>query len=213
MRASAGTAITCVVAQCNGSLVESASSLLASHGIQVLATATDGSAALMAIEAHSPRVAVVDLPMRVLDGIQVARLATERRPNTATILFCEQAEREQLGEAVEVGVRGFVYRNGAQKEQLLRAVTLAAEGAMYVDPFFAPSLTHASVVSLAPGLSPREGEILRLLADGKTNEEIGVALRISPHTVRSHLRRAMQKLEADNRTQAVAIALRRALIR
>ena len=71
----------------------------------------------------------------------------------------------------------------------------------------------APVVRLASDLSPREGEILRLLADGKTNEEIGVALRISPHTVRSHLRRAMQKLEADNRTQAVAIALRRALIR
>ena len=204
--------ITCVVAQGDSLLIDSISSLLAAHGVRVLASATDGSAAVAAIEAHGPRVAIVDLLMDQLDGIQVARLAAQRRPSTATILFCEQAEQEQLAEAVEAGMRGFVYRNGTQNEQLLRAVTLTAEGAMYVDPFFAPALVHGSVVRITTDLSPREREILRLLANGKANAEIGEELHISSHTVRSHLRRAMQKLEADNRTQAVAIALRQALI-
>jgi DNA-binding NarL/FixJ family response regulator len=209
---SAGTAITCVVAQGDDSLVESISNVLTAHGVEVVASATDGSAALAAIEAHGPRVAIVDLLMPLLDGIQVARRASESRPSTATILFCEQAEREQLAEALQAGMRGFVHRDGTQDKELLRAVTLTAEGATYVDPFFAPTLLHGSVVRLTAHVSPRESEILRLLADGKTNEEIGEALHISPHTVRSHLRAAMRKLEADNRTQAVAIALRQALI-
>jgi DNA-binding NarL/FixJ family response regulator len=212
MEESAGTAITCVVAQGDSVLIESISNLLTAHGVEVVASATDGSAALAAIEAHGPRVAVVDLLMPRLDGIQVARLAGQSRPGTSTILFCDQAEREQLAEALEAGIRGFVHRDGTQERELVRAVTLAAEGATYVDPHFAPILLRGSVVHLTPHLSPRESEILRLLADGKTNEEIGEALHISPHTVRSHLRGAMQKLEADNRTQAVAIALRQAFI-
>ena len=212
MEESAGTAITCVVAQGESVLIESVSNLLTAHGVEVVARASDGSAALAAIEAHGPRVAVVDLLMRRLDGIQVARLARQRRPDTSTILFCDQAEREQLAEALEAGMRGFVHRDGTQERELVRAVALAAEGATYVDPYFAPILLRGSVAHLTAHLSPREGEILRLLADGKTNEEIGEALHISPHTVRSHLRGAMQKLEADNRTQAVAIALRQAFI-
>ena len=208
----AGTAITCVVAQGDSVLIEPISNLLTAHGVDVVASATDGSAALAAINAHGPMVAIVDLLMQRLDGIQVARLARESRPSTAAVLFCDHAEREQLAAALQAGIRGFVHRDGTQEKELVRAVTLTAEGATYVDPFFAPTLLRGSVAHLATHLSPRESEILRLLADGKTNEEIGEALHISPHTVRSHLRRAMQKLEADNRTQAVAIALRQAFI-
>ena len=209
---STGTTITCVVAQSDGSLIGSISNLLRGHGVEVVASATDGPAALAAIEAHRPTVAIVDLRMRRLDGIQVARLASQSQPSTATILFCEHAEREQLAEALQAGIRGFVHKDETREKELVRAVKITAEGATYVDPFFAPTLLRGSVVHLTTRLSPRESEILRLLADGKTNEEIGEVLRISPHTVRSHLRSAMQKLEADNRTQAVAIALRQAFI-
>jgi DNA-binding NarL/FixJ family response regulator len=201
-----------VVAQGDGVVIGSVSNLLAAHGVEVVASATDGSAALAAIEAHSPTVAIVDLHMRRLDGIEVARLASRSRPGTATVLFCEQAEREQLAEALQAGIRGFVHRNATQQDELVRAVTLTAEGATYVDPFFAPTFLRAGAAHLTTHLSPRESEILRLLADGHTNDQIGDALHISPHTVRSHLRHAMHKLDADNRTQAVATALRHALI-
>ena len=209
---SAGSAVTCVVAQGDGVVIGSVSNLLAAHGVEVVASATDGSAALAAIEAHSPTVAIVDLHMRRLDGIEVARLAGRSRPGTATVLFCDQAEREQLAEALQAGIRGFVHRHAADQDELVRALTLTADGATYVDPHFAPTFLHAGAAHLTTHLTTRESEILRLLADGHTNHQIGEALHISPHTVRSHLRHAMHKLDADNRTQAVATALRHALI-
>jgi DNA-binding NarL/FixJ family response regulator len=199
-------AILCVVAQGDPASIESISDLLAAHSIEVVASATDGATALAAIEAHSPTVAILDLFMRRLGGIEVARLALQQRPETATILFCPHSDRGLLVEAVDAGVRGFVRKEGTP-EELLRVVELAATEAAYVDPLFASTLVRGSATRLPRALSAREREILRLLADGKTNEKIGEALHISPHTVRTHLRRAMQKLEADNRTQAVAIAL------
>ena len=83
---------------------------------------------------------------------------------------------------------------------------------MYVDPELAPALIRGTVKRELVELSPREQDVLHLLADGKTNEEIGRELRISADTVRTYIRRAMQKLEADNRTHAVAIALRNSFI-
>jgi DNA-binding NarL/FixJ family response regulator len=95
---------------------------------------------------------------------------------------------------------------------LIRAVELAASGEIYVDPILAPALVRADITKPVVDLSARERDILRLLADGKTNDEIGRELHISGHTVRTYLRRAMTKLEADNRTQAVATALRESFI-
>jgi DNA-binding NarL/FixJ family response regulator len=203
--------ITCVVADDHPAVLEAISDLLTAHGFEVVARAGDGAAALAAIEAHSPTVAVLALRMPHLGGIEVARLAHQRSPGTAVILYTGHVERELLVEAVEAGVRGFVRKEGTLDE-LVRAVELAAAGGTYVDPDLAPALARGSVTRPVVALSPRELEILHLLADGKTNNEIGQALHISAHTVRTHLRRAMRKLEADNRTQAVAIALREAFI-
>jgi two-component system NarL family response regulator len=88
---------------------------------------------------------------------------------------------------------------------------MAAHGEIYVDPALAGMVVQAAAGNL-PGLSEREREILRSLADGKSNEQIGNALNIAPDTVRTYIKRAMQKLEADTRTQAVAIAIRRSII-
>jgi DNA-binding NarL/FixJ family response regulator len=203
--------ITCVVAQEHPADVDVVADVLTARGVEVVARATDGATALAAIEALSPTVAVLDLVMPGLAGIEVARLAHERCPGTATILYTGPGQRELLAEAVDAGLRGFT-RKEATAEEFLRAVELAAAGATYVDPELVPTLLRGSVTRPTIPLSPREREILRLLADGKTNDEIGKVLHISPHTVRTHLRRAMKKLEADNRTQAVAIALRESFI-
>jgi DNA-binding NarL/FixJ family response regulator len=203
--------IACVVAQSVPARNEAISTLLEAHGFEVVARASDGRAALAAIEAHNPPVAVLDLLMPGIGGIEVARLVRESRPGTAIILSTGDDERELLLDAVDAGVRGFIRREGTP-EELLRAVEHAAAGATYVDPVLAPTLVRGSVTRPALALSPREREILRMLADGLRNEGIAELLHISPHTVRTHLRRAMEKLEADNRTQAVAIALREAFI-
>ena len=99
----------------------------------------------------------------------------------------------------------------APLQDLTRAVDMVAGGAVYVDPVLAGVLASAESERL-PQLTKREREVLRLLADGLTNEEIGKRLFLSPETVRTHVQKAMRRLEADTRTQAVALALRQSLI-
>ena len=95
---------------------------------------------------------------------------------------------------------------------LARAIELVAHGGTYVDPVLAGYLASAQMTAKLPQLTQREREVLRLLADGLSNEEIGKRLFISSETVRTHVRKAMGKLDADTRTQAVATALRQSLI-
>jgi NarL family two-component system response regulator LiaR len=156
-------------------------------------------------------VAVLDLVMPHLGGIEVARRAHRAVPETGLVLYTGFGEHALLVEALDAGVRGFVLKE-APVDQILRAVTLAARGEAYVHPSLAAALVRAAATSELPALSTREREILRLLADGKANEEIASALFIAPGTVKTYIRRAMAKLEADTRTQAVAIALRQSLI-
>lgn len=208
---SGAAAATCVVADDHPLFVEAVSDLLVAQGVEVVARASDGAAALAAIEAHRPTVAVLDIVMPLLGGIEVARLAHQCCPETAIILYTGFRERSLLIEAVDAGVRGFV-RKDATLDELLRAFELVAAGGTYIDSVLAPTLVRGTAKLPGIALSPREREILRLLADGKGNDEIGRALHISTHTVRSYIRRAEQKLEVDNRTQAVAIALRKSYI-
>jgi DNA-binding NarL/FixJ family response regulator len=203
--------ITCVVADDHPALVEAVSLLLGAAGIEVVATADQGDEALRLIELHAPSVAVLDLVMPGLGGIEIARLAGRSAPATAAILYTGYAERELLVEALDAGARGFVSKE-APLGDLVRAVVLAAAGQIYVDPVLGSTLVRASATRPAPGLSGRERDILRLLADGKSNDEIAATLFIAPDTVRTYIRRAMKKLNAETRTQAVAIAVRESLI-
>ncbi|MGH3076443.1 MAG: helix-turn-helix domain-containing protein, partial [Gaiellales bacterium] len=96
----------------------------------------------------------------------------------------------------------------APPDDIVRAVKRVAEGGAYVDPTLASELVTPKATERLPALSGREREILALLANGFSNPDIAQRLFISPETVRTHVRNAMTKLEADTRTQAVALALR-----
>ena len=96
--------------------------------------------------------------------------------------------------------------------EIVRAVQLVAEGRTYVDPVLAGVISSPAATAKITQLTQRERDVLRMLADGHSNEEIGKALFISPETVRTHVRKAMAKLDADTRTEAVATALRQSLI-
>ena len=202
--------ITCVIADDHPAMLTAIADTLERSGIEIVGRASDGEEALALIEAQQPRVALVDVRMPRLSGIEVAQKAAIVAPNTSIVFYTAYGDRALLSEALDVGARGFVLKE-APLSDLVRAVERVAAGEAYVDPVLAGVLVSAQTEKI-PSLTQREREVLRLLADGLSNEEIGKRLFISPETVRTHVRKAMAKLEADTRTQAVAKALRQSLI-
>jgi DNA-binding NarL/FixJ family response regulator len=202
---------TCIVADDHPAMVEAVAEMLAESGLSVVGRARDGEDALAKIEARQPDVALIDVRMPRLGGVDVARRAAASAPNTAIILYTAYGDRALLTEALDAGARGFVLKE-APLTDLARAVELVAQGGTYVDPVLASFLASSRTTEKLRTLTQRERDVLRLLADGHSNEEIGKRLFISPETVRTHVRKAMAKLDADTRTQAVATALRQSLI-
>ena len=185
--------------------------ILARHGFNVIGTAPDGEQALALIEQTRPQVALVDVRMPRLSGIEVATRCAALSPATAVVFYTAFGDRALLSEALDVGARGFVLKE-APLSDLVRAVEQVAAGDAYVAPVLAGVLVSSYATEGLPSLTQREREVLRLLADGLANEEVGKRLHISAETVRTHVRKAMAKLEADTRTQAVATALRQSII-
>jgi DNA-binding NarL/FixJ family response regulator len=208
---SAGERITCLVADDHPAMVEAVAEVLAEHGYLVVGRARDGVEALQKIESRKPRIALVDVRMPRLGGMEVARQAATLAPETSIVLYTGYGERALLLEALDAGARGFLLKE-APLADLIRAVEIVAGGGTYVDPVLAGFLASPSTAARLPNLTQRERDVLRLLSDGHSNEEIGKRLFISPETVRTHVRKAMDKLNADTRTQAVATALRQSLI-
>jgi DNA-binding NarL/FixJ family response regulator len=203
--------ITVLVADDHPAMLTAVVDVLTAAGIQVVGQAHDGEEALTKIETRRPQVALVDVRMPRLGGVELARRVARVAPETALIFYTAYGDRALVTEALDLGVRGFVLKE-APLPDLVRAVELVARGGTYVDPVLAGVLASATVTRGLPSLSPRERDVLRLLSDGLSNEQIGKELFISPETVRTHVRKAMDKLDADTRTQAVATALRQSLI-
>jgi DNA-binding NarL/FixJ family response regulator len=211
MSSSSTGPITCVVADDHPAVLEAVAEFLVQGGIEVIARARDGEEALERIEQRKPQVALVDVRMPKLGGIELTRQAQRSTPETSILLYTGYGDRALLTEALDAGVRGFVLKE-APMDDLVRAVRSVASGGTYVDPVLAGTLAASSIGNKLPELTQRERDVLRLLADGLANEEIGKRLFISAETVRTHVRKAMDKLDADTRTQAVARALRDRLI-
>ncbi|HZS24121.1 MAG TPA: response regulator transcription factor [Gaiellaceae bacterium] len=202
---------TIVVADDHPAMLAAVGDTLAKHGFEIVARAADGEQALAAIERAQPDVALVDVRMPRLSGLELAKRLAGVAPGTAVVFYTAFGDRALVSEALDVGARGFVLKE-APLADLVRAVQLVAAGEAYVDPVLAGVLVRSRVTDSLPTLTQREREVLRLLADGLSNDEIGRRLHISAETVRTHVRKAMTKLEADTRTQAVAIALRQSII-
>ena len=203
--------VTCVVADDHPPIVQLLAQYLEQNGIEVLGRASDGQEALARIEETRPTVALLDVRMPRLNGIEVARTITRRGLPTGAILYTGFGDQALLIDALDARARGFVQKE-ASLDEVQRAIRIVAEGATYVDPVIGAFLATPEATRRLPDLTARERDVLRLLADGLSNEEIGKRLFISPDTVRAHLRKAMSKLESDTRTQAVATALRQSLI-
>ena len=203
-------ALTCVIADDHPAVVDAISRYLDHHGISVVDQAREGEEALAKIEDRNPDVALIDLKMPGLDGVEVIRRARRSAPGTAAVVYTAHADTPIVDEALDAGARGLVLK-AAPLPDLVRALEVVANGSVYIDAVLAAGLATRRTTG-SPELSKREREILRLLSHGMTNEEIGRELFISPETVRTHVRRAIAKLSAKTRTEAVATALRAGMI-
>lgn len=199
--------ITVVLADDHPAVLDAVGRMLETQGMEIVARASDGPNALEAVERHRPHVAIVDLRMPRVSGLDVVKRAAE---TTTVCVYTGDRERSLLLDVVAVGARGIVLKDSPLTD-LLEAVNALVRGHAYFDPVLADVLVSTDTGD-AGLLSDRERSVLRLLADGSRNESIGRALHIAPDTVRAHIRNAMRKLGANTRTQAVAVAIRRELI-
>jgi DNA-binding NarL/FixJ family response regulator len=184
-------------------------SLLRSPQIRVVGEAPDGETAIALAERRRPDVIIMDLRMPGMDGIEATEEILKTSPDTAVIVFTAYSERALLSRSLESGAKGYILKE-APHETLLRAIEKVAGGDTFVDPALMPNLVQGR--DGGDSLTQREREILQLLADGMSNADVAQRLFISQETVKSHVRHILVKLEADTRTQAVAIALREAMI-
>jgi DNA-binding NarL/FixJ family response regulator len=184
-------------------------SLSRSPLIRIVGEASDGASAVSLVPRRRPNVVSMDVRMPGMDGLEATRQINERVPGTAVLIFTAYSERSLLGRGLESGAKGYILKE-APHQTLLRAIERVNSGDGFVDPALMPDVLAAN--QRDEMLTGREREILQLLADGMSNSDVAGKLFISQETVKSHVRHILTKLEADTRTQAVAIALREAII-
>src|SRR4051812_30533002 len=180
----------------------------ASH-IRVIGEAGDGAAAVGLVERRKPDVIIMDVRMPGMDGLEATKEILKVQPDASILIFTAYSERTLLSRGLESGAKGYILKE-APHDTLLRAIEKVVAGDGYVDPALMPSFLAGR--DREDMLTGREREILQLLADGMSNADVATKLFISQETVKSHVRHILTKLEADTRTQAVAIALREAII-
>jgi DNA-binding NarL/FixJ family response regulator len=178
--------------------------------LELVGTVESGEHVLDAVAALDPEVVIVDVRLPGIDGISAVKRISQAAPNVKTVVFSAYGDKRLLSDAIVAGARGYVMK-GSPPEDLLRAVRTVKTGKPFVDPSLSPTLLMATGASDAP-LSEREREILQLLAEGLHTDEVARRIGLSSETVKSDTKRAIQKLEADTRVHAVAIALRQAII-
>ena len=177
--------------------------------IRVIGEASDGKSAVTLTERRKPDVVIMDLRMPDMDGLEATEQILAKSPEVAVLIFTAYGERSLMQRGLESGARGYILKE-TPHETLIRAVEKVAGGDTFVDPaLMAEFIAGKGQMEV---LTPREREILQLLADGMSNVDVAAKLFISQETVKSHVRHILAKLEADTRTQAVAIALREAMI-
>jgi DNA-binding NarL/FixJ family response regulator len=177
--------------------------------IRVIGEAGDGETAISLVERRKPDVVIMDVRMPGMDGLEATQAIMKQTPDAAVLIFTAFSERSLLARGLESGAKGYILKE-APHETLLRAIERIARGEGYVDPALMPAFLSGK--DQADMLTPREREILQLLADGMSNADVAAKLFISQETVKSHVRHILTKLEADTRTHAVAIALRESII-
>jgi two-component system NarL family response regulator len=190
--------------------------LLTKSGIEVVAQAANGKAAIKAVEETAPDVVVMDLNMPGLSGVETTRLLAERIPASRVLVVSVSDEETDVTDAILAGASGYVLKDGPV-EEVVAGIQAAASGESLISPRIASMLLRRIRDREEPGLPPvhlsaRELEVLKLIGEGLDNNEIGEALVISRSTVRNHVASILMKLQVRNRVQAAVRAARNRMV-
>jgi DNA-binding NarL/FixJ family response regulator len=209
-----GDAVTVVVADDQAAVREGLVLLLGTvPGITVAGEAEDGEALADVVAATSPQVVLMDLNMPRLDGVAATRRLRASHPGTQVVVLTTYSDDDSILGALQAGALGYLTKD-ATRAEIGRAVLAAAAGQAVLDPEVQRRLLSAATRAPAPAraepdegeLTPREAEVLRLIAAGKSNREIARTLFVSQATVKTHVNRIFAKTSSRDRTQAMRYA-------
>ena len=175
----------------------------------VVAEVSNGREAVEQFLRHRPDVALLDLRMPEMDGVDAITAIRQKIPTARLIVLTTFDEDEDIYRGLRAGAKAYLLKD-APRDDLLKCVRAVHEGQTIIPPPIAAKLADRLATS---GLTRREIQVLQLVADGKGNKEIAVALSISEGTVKTHVSSILAKLDAADRTQAVTIALKRGILR
>jgi DNA-binding NarL/FixJ family response regulator len=181
--------------------------LVGREGWRVAGVAGNAEDGYDLIRRRRPDVAIVDIALPGASGVDLIRRLVASEPELGILLYTGLDDSDTLVAALDCGAQGFALKAGAP-EELMEAVRRVGDGGSYLDPRLRPLVLRRSTVERVHLLSPREREVLSLLAEGLTGEDIARRLHLSSETIRTHVRNAMEKLEAHTRVHALALALR-----
>jgi DNA-binding NarL/FixJ family response regulator len=182
-------------------------------GVEVVGTATDGAEAVTLVQAVRPDVVLMDLRMPRCDGVEATRRLRTEAPEVKVVVLTTYADDRSVLDALRAGARGYLTKD-AGGEQIHEALRQVVDDHAVIDPAVQRYLVDAIAGEPAPrpelpdGLTPREAEVLSLMAGGLSNAEIAARLTVSEATVKSHVNHLFAKIGARDRAQAVAYAFR-----
>ncbi len=181
----------------------------AERGFRVVAEASNGENAVTLWREHRPMITLIDLHMPVMDGVSAIHAIRELDPKALIVILTTYDGEADIFRGVSAGAKGYVLKD-IEPKQLIECLRQVAAGGTHIPPVIALKLTnHLS----SEALTARETEVLTLVADGFSNSEIAAKLFISDTTVKAHMKSVLAKLDATSRTEAVALASRRGIIR
>jgi DNA-binding NarL/FixJ family response regulator len=192
---------------------EGVRALLPPQDYEIVAETADGREAIRLARLHQPDLALLDVTMPSLNGMDATREVARVAPQCRVIVLSMHRDRAYVLEALRAGARGYVVKTQAASE-LITAITRVARG----EPYLSPDLSRVVVEAYSEGrdgdhpLTPREREVLQLIAEGKTTKEIAAALSISFKTAESHRQRLMAKLDIHETASLVRYAIRNGMI-
>jgi len=189
-------------------------SLLELEGFQVVGEASDGQEALRLTELFRPDIAIMDISMPILNGLNAAREMSRSSPKTKTILLTQHDEGQYISEALDAGVKGYVLKSQVASDLLL-AIRQVSRGQVYLSPGVSRAVMEAyhskSEKSKNP-LTLRERQVLQLIAEGKSTKDVATLLGISVKTAESHRTRLMRKLGIHEIASLVRYAVRQGIV-
>ena len=184
--------------------------------IQVIDEADNGEECIKKIRSSKPDIVLLDINMPVMNGIEALQEIRKKKKKTKVIILTVHNEIEYLLRAVDIGIDGYVLKD-SDAHELIKAVTSVYEGDKFIQPSLIPLLNSKLIArdldaERLEQLSKREIEVLKLVAVGMFNKEIGVELGISERTVKNHLSSIFKKIDSSDRTQAAVFAIRNGLV-